>query len=455
MKSGKVNNMKILRTSAVWMKKKYSGKTRRWFFLPWLRVVIGVFPFTKTGIAFLALFGVAVGVHGLRRMDFILLAAGLAGVLTIIVLLLCTLTGATLLFFASRRAATPGVLDLVTNLRQSTGCRVSYPAWLPCAIARWSWVDAAGMESLIYVERENGRLTETVRPVRRCVTELVTRRFFVRDIFGLTDISWCRAETVNLRVLPDRGLFKQIPPPIDMFDGDDVPDPWAAPSGDRVDMRPYVPGDPLRMVLWKVFARSGRMMVRTPERSATRLRRGCGYLVTGTGDDAAAAAACVAVERGLLGADWRFGAGGVRNHAAETNEALEMIARSGTAEGQTGELGDFLAKAGSDGYQSCVLFVPPDPKAWDYVVRETRGGSMRMRVIIGVESVRPERKGDPGFTQRAADWFLRSETGGAPTLEEIRRMVAVAPGLSLTVGIAERQTGRMFTIGSLSKNGKK
>jgi len=423
-------------------------RSLRRIFNQWLRPVVGMFPLTKTGIAFLALFGIAVGVYGIRRMDFVVLAAGFAGVLTIFVLLLCTLAGASLLFFASRRAVTPGDLDLATNLPQSTGYRVRYPRWIPCTIARWSWENTGRGDAVVAVERKNDLLTETVAPARRCVADRVTRRFFVRDIFGLTEISWRRAETVNLRVLPYLGLLAQMPPPFGMSDGDAMSDPWAAQSGDRVDMRPYVPGDPLRTVLWKVYARSGRMMVRIAERSVSEHRRGCGYLVTGAGDDAVSAVARIAVERGLLGDDWCFGADSVGKYAAGTEEALEIIALSGEDDCESRRkelsLGSFLAKMRSDGYQSCILFMPPDPAAWDYAARQTTGGeSMRIQIVIGVDGLSPEQSNARGFARRAAGWFLRTETGADPTLEEIRRMVSSAPGLYRTVRVAERRTGNL------------
>jgi hypothetical protein len=424
-------------------------KSCRRFFLKWLWPVVGVFPFTKTGVAFLALFGFAIGVYGIRRMDFVVLAAGFAGALTVFVLLLCTLTGASFLFFASRRAVTPGgALDLATNQPQSTGYRVRYPGWISCTIARWNWENAVYGDASVSVKKENGLLSETATPARRCVADRVTRRFFVRDIFGLTEISWRRTEKLNIHVLPNRGQLAQMPPPFGMSNGDDSPEPWAAPCGDRVDMRPYVPGDPLRMVLWKVYARSGRMMVRIPERSVAEHRKGCGYLVTGSGDDASAAVARIAVERGQLGDDWRFGADGVHNYAAETDEALEIIALSGAADNESrakeSALGGFLAKMRNEGYQSCVLFLPPDPVAWEYAARQTAYcGSMRLQVVIGVEGLVPDRNGSQGLASRAAGWFLRPDTGGDPTLEEIKGIIASAPGLCQTVRVAERRTGNL------------
>jgi len=426
-------------------------KPLAWF--QWLRPVVGLFPFTKTGIAFIALFGVAVWLYGIRRMDFVALAAGFAGALTIFVLLVCALTCASFLFFASRRAVTAGgSLDLSTNLPQSTGYHVRCPLWIPCVVAGWSWENAGRVNDIVSVARDKNRLVETVTPARRRIADRVARRFYVRDIFGLTEISWRRTETINLRVLPDRGMLTQMPPPVGMADGDDVPDPWAAPSGDRVDMRPYVPGDPLRTVLWKIYARSGRMMVRIPERSVSERRKGCGYLVIGNGDDAASAVARIVVERGLLGDDWRFGSDGVANYASETDEALEIIAVSGDVDSvgraknhrEVSGLGSFIAKMRSDGFQSCVLFLPPDPASWDYVSRQTAGvGSMRIQVVIGVEGLRLEHDSAQGLTRRAADWFLRPATGSDPTLEEIKHMVSSAPGLCKDVKVAERRIGNL------------
>ena len=430
----------------------------RYFFVKWLRVVVGIFPFTKTGIAFMALLGIAVRFYGIRRMDFVALAAGVAGGLTIFVLLLCTLTGAFFLLLASRRAVTPGIPSLETNLPQSTGYRVRFPRWIPCMIARWSWENAGCRNAVVSVKKENGRLVESVTPGRRCVADRVARRFYVRDIFGLTEISWRRSETANLNVLPNRGMLERMPYPFGMSDGDDAPEPWAAPCGDSVDMRPYVPGDPLRTVLWKVYARSGRMMVRTPERSVAERRRGCGYLVTGALDDAASAVARVAVERGILGDDWRFGSDGVHNYTAEIDEAVEIIALSGMAdcEARTNELGGFLAKMLSDGYQSCILFLPPDPKAWEYAASQTAGfGSMRIQVVIGVDALRPEQDAARSWARRATAWFLRPDIAADPTLEEIRRMAASSPGLCQTVKLVERRTGNLhpnfLNVGSMSR----
>jgi hypothetical protein len=427
------------------------GVARLWrrFFRPWLRPLHGAFPLTRTGVAFLLLFGLAVWFQGVLHLDLVLLVAGLAGILVIASLLLCTLAGATWLTWRSRRARTPGLLDLETATPQPTGYRVGYPRWIPFTVAQWQWVNDGNGETAatITIEREGGELVEMAAPERRCIVERVVRRFAVRDLFGLCEIAWRRAETVSLRVLPERGMLAQMPPPAGMADGDDLSDVYAEPRGDRVEMRQYAPGDPLRMVLWKVYARTNRMMVRTPERSVAERRKGCAYLVASPNDDATAAVARIAIERGLLGDDWCFAADGVDRHATEREEALEVLARSGEAETaeRDGNLGAFLSKMENEGYQFCILLLPPDPQAWAHAATQVTGtGILRMQILTGVEAVRPEREGAPAWKARLSRWFLRPDGSPQYTLEDLRQLASGTAGMAATAGVAERQTGHLF-----------
>jgi hypothetical protein len=427
------------------------GVARLWrrFFLPWMRPIHGAFPLTRTGVAFLLLFGLAVWFQGVLHLDLVLLVAGLAGLLVILALLLCTLAGAAWLAWRSRQARTPGLLDLETRTPQPTGYRVAYPRWIPFTVAQWQWVNDGRGETAaaITVERQGGELVEMAAPERRCIVERVVRRFAVRDLFGLAEIAWRRAETVSLRVLPERGMLEQMPPPAGMADGDDLSDVYAEPRGDRVEMRQYAPGDPLRMVLWKVYARTSRMMVRTPERSVAERRKGCAYLVTSAQDDATAAVARIAIERNLLGDDWCFAADGVDRHATTREEALEVLARSGEADpaARGGSLGAFLSKMENEGYQFCILLLPPEAAAWEYAAAQVPGGGvMRMQILTGVEAVQPEPEGPPAWKERLKQWFVRPAGEERHTLEELRRLATGTAGMAATAGVAERQTGNLF-----------
>lgn len=427
------------------------GTARIWrrFFLPWMRPIHGAFPLTRIGVAFLILFALAVWFQGVLHLDLVLLVAGLAGILVVTSLLLCTFVGAAYLAWRSKRAQTPGLLDLETKTPQPTGYRVRYPRWIPFTLVQWQWVDDGLGETAaeITLDRERGELVEMAAPQRRCIVERVVRRFAVRDLFGLSEIAWRRAETVSLRVLPERGMLAQMPPPAGMADGDDLSDVYAEPRGDRVEMRQYAPGDPLRMVLWKVYARTNRMMVRTPERSVAERRKGCAYLVASANDDATAAVARVAVERGLLGDDWCFAADGVDRHATEREEALEILARSGEADTteRDANLGAFLTKMENEGYQFCILLLPPEAEAWAHAATQVTGtGIMRMQILTGVEAVQPEEEAVPAWKERLTKWFLRPTVDDEHTLDELRQFAIGSAGLATSAGVAERRTGHLF-----------
>jgi hypothetical protein len=427
------------------------GTARIWrrFFLPWMRPIHGAFPLTRTGVAFLILFALAVWFQGVLHLDLVLLVAGLAGILVVTSLLLCTFLGAAFLTLSSKRAQTPGLLDLETKTPQPTGYRVRYPRWIPFTLAQWQWVDDGHGETAatITIERQGGEFVEMAAPQRRCIVQRVVRRFAVRDLFGLSEIAWRRTETVSLRVLPERGMLAQMPPPAGMADGDDLSDVYAEPRGDRVEMRQYAPGDPLRMVLWKVYARTNRMMVRTPERSVAERRKGCAYLVASPNDDATAAVARIAIERGLLGDDWCFAADGVDRHATEREEALETLARSGEADTteRDGHLGAFLSKMENEGYQFCILLLPPEAEAWAHAATQVTGtGIMRMQILTGVESVQPETEAPSAWKERLTKWFLRPATDDEYTLDELRQLALGTAGLAATAGVAERRTGQLF-----------
>src|SRR5437773_8099985 len=104
-----------------------------------------------------------------------------------------------------------------------------------------------------------------------------------------------------MRILPWTGGLDHAPMLRSLAGGEEISHPLGELTGDRVDMRRYVAGDPLKLALWKIYARTGVLMVRTPERAIAPTLRVAAYLPSAIGDEPAAAAARVAIQRGLLG----------------------------------------------------------------------------------------------------------------------------------------------------------
>ena len=76
--------------------------------------------------------------------------------------------------------------------------------------------------------------------------------------------------------------------------------PSGQPEGDRMEIRPYAPGDSVKNIIWKVYARSRQLNVRLPEHSVFQSKKTLAFLLTSENDEAAAAVARVALQSGAL-----------------------------------------------------------------------------------------------------------------------------------------------------------
>ena len=196
-------------------------------------------------------------------------------------------------------------------------------------------------------------------------------------------------------------LFHEIPVLTSLAAGDEQAHPLGAADGDRIELRRYQPGDPARFIHWKIYARTGKLLVRQPERSLTQTTRTVAYLIAGPRDEASAAAARVALEQGALGADWLFGADGTPTPASDLPAALEAIVRSGDthakpagdASGDTHPslLEPFIQEAELRGPARIVVFAPPTPGEWvsslGSLLELAAARPGRVHVVIGVDGV--------------------------------------------------------------------
>jgi uncharacterized protein (DUF58 family) len=211
-------------------------------------------------------------------------------------------------------------------------------------------------------------------------------------------------------------------------------------DGDRLELSRYVPGDPARFIHWKAFARTGKLLVRRPERALALARRCAAFYVAGPNDDASAAVARLALERKLLGQEWVFGTDLAVSGTSRVDEALTELLRSVNARELHGAgLPGFLAQADKRGPASVIVFGPAEPGPWLSVV--ARAASRRqLRVVIGVDGVAP-RIHRPRWLR-----FLRRDpsTHGAQAaaLDEVLVHLGRARVL---VTLLDRSTGRMLS----------
>jgi uncharacterized protein (DUF58 family) len=309
----------------------------------------------------------------------------------------------------------------------------------------WTWKEPARVECSGVAA--TGRLQEQVTARRRFCVQEVRRRFAVVDALGLARVAWGRAEPATLSALPAPGALRRAQLAASLSSGDGSAHPAGSPEGDRLEIRPYVPGDSPRHILWKSFARSRRLDVRMPERAVALAERVVAYLAVGADDEAAAAAARVALESGALGADWVFGADGTDGPARSLPAALLAVARSGNAAPRPGALAGFVRRFAGPG-SSCVIFAPAAPGPWaGEVARALRERAVPIWLVLGCEGPVVDRVPRPALWRRA---LIADAGSAAVSRAEIAGLIAGLPGLA-GAWVAERGTGRVQGIGALRR----
>ena len=266
----------------------------------------------------------------------------------------------------------------------------------------------------------------------------------MQDAFGLSRIAFRHHQPGPIEVLPHLGGIRRLPVLTSLTGGDEYPHPMGLEDGDRVELRRYVPGDSARFIHWKVFGRTRKLMVRTPERALSRARRTVAYLVAGLHDEAAAAAARAAIEEEALGMDWQFAADGSPEATSDRSEALHKVMMSSGFASQSGSgMKRFLAEVDPAGPASLVVFAPPVMGAWlDEMRSVTSRRYGRVRVVIAVDAVH-----DPDGQSPWRRWLLTPVGVSGIERGDLERVGRALGQLRCEVVIIDRVSGRVLGDG--------
>ncbi len=408
---------------------------------------------TNLGAVILAVALVAYFLFGLPRADYAVQIVAAVAIALVVGALIVVVVGALLTHLAlkpSGEEAPPIYFEAVSGFATA----LSLPArrWFPLLEVEWTWETPEGVT--VTSAQVEGTRMENVESASRTHARRIRRRFVIEDGFGLARIVLRREEAREITVVPWVGQLNRSPLLRSLASGDDRPHPRGALEGDRVDMRRYVPGDPLRLALWKVYARTRVLMVRTPERAIAPAIRVAAYLVAARGDEAPAAAARVAVEGGLLGERWVFGADGGERLAENRDEALAQIVdsrrlRDDEALGNGGGLVPFLAAASESEPARAVIFVPAIGGAWvEQVAAAVARHPGHTSVVIVADGVLDGAKPRPVLDRivRVPDDPDPSEENVA-TAEGIASIALRLARAGAEVGALNRVTGRTIPLG--------
>ncbi len=360
----------------------------------WRRIVDPI-PITGLGILATLVFWAGLTFFGMEKMDVVLLVACSAG----LGLVGIAVAGVVLFGIALRiRARHPGPrseLHLETQRESPTGWELPTFGFLPLVAVRWEWERPDGF--VVDPERKLFKRLERVTTDRRGRHHGVRRRVIVEDVFRLARVAFRVDDPVVIDVRPHPGRLGRMEPLTAFAGGDDAPHPMGIDDGDRTELRRYAPGDPARFIHWKAFARTRKLVVRVPERALSQARRTAAYLISGDEDEASAAAARVAVERGALGRDWIFGASGASSDADDAADAIELIVSSAAhRDAGAAGLAAFVQRAERAGPAALVVFAPPTEGPWIDAVQAVAAKRPRgLRVVIAVDGLIPEGERGP------------------------------------------------------------
>ena len=404
-------------------------------------------PIRPRGLVLAGLSAASLWVWGYGALDLVALTLGVAGAGLLVVAGAAALAIAWRVRRALRSAAPAGPAGRIeAEAPLDTGFEVPLPRFLPLVAVGWSWEEPEGVECR--ARAESRRAAERIVAHARGEVDRIVRGFEVSDVFGLWRLGWRHRAPASLRILPAPRSLRRLDLSRSLRAGDALAHPAGRPEGDRLEIRRYVPGDPARHILWKVWARTGRLNVRLPERSLEEARHTFAYLMAAPGDEPAAAAARVAVETGALGDEWTLGADGTDEPVEDRDAALAAIARSGNvaARRSRGGLARFLARAAGAGALRCIVFAPAGPGPWVGEALAAAGAGTRLRFVLGTEGVVPDAGRAP-LWRRAL--FTAPARTGQPA-SELAELTARLTAEGHDVTVVDRASGRSFAAAGAS-----
>lgn len=397
----------------------------------------GVWPLTWLGLGCLLSSAASLYYIAYRTTDLVVYVAGSVVLGLVALALLLTTLGAIVWAIGLRKIGALSVTRVETGRQMSTGVRLPSLGWIPFIQTSWSWQDDA-----IRCTQQSRWLNadEQITATARGHHDVVVRVFTIGDVFRLCRITFSRRGSCALDALPHLGALTHPSPFVAFAAGDETPHPLGLDEGDRVDLRKYTPGDSARLIHWRVYARTKKLVTRVHERALTRLHRTGAYLVTGVNDEASAAVARLAVESGALGEGWVFAADGSNEFATQSTHAVDMIVRSKGAAASGTALAGFVTRIEKEGPAGLVLFVPPVPGKWIEGVRGiAQGRAHRVRVVIGTDTTARTKR--LNWIQKL---LLRKGNEERTATEDLEQVVTELAKLNLAVTLLDRVSGRVL-----------
>lgn len=377
-------------------------------------------PLTATGWVAIPVLTWLLLEFGIARQDRILLGLTSTGLAVITLLMTSTLAAALWLKFRADSPA-PDSISCESGTTVRTGFELPVLGLIPTLDVHVKWFrsrpaggsSSSGIDCEVTLTEQHGGLVEQVRATRRGRFDSVVRQLRVGDAFGLTRVVFSQGSPADVTVWPRMARAGRIAPWHQYRAGDDVPDPDATPDGDLIEQRDYAPGDPLKRVCWKKYARTGRLVVRMPERAQEPCDQIAVTTVSATADEPSAVLARSMFQHGSVAGRLLYCADGEAEVTTDPYEAEAQLIRSAAAIDRPATGFDRLRQHAD--VSSCLLFVPHREGPWlDAVSSRLAACEYPCRVIIGIDGgVQTEA---PHWRQ----WITRKSNDSVTHADEVR-----------------------------------
>ncbi len=323
-----------------------------------------VWPLKWRGTAIILAVSLALHYLALPQLDFVVLVSGIGMLVFVAYAVLGVWTGwFWLRWRTQRREKNTPSLRVSTEQWVDTGYDIPRLRWWPFLRVRCDWEGDFGRVTGI---AQRSRVKERVCFRQRGEWQDIQRRLVVEDRLGIARVTLRHTAPVDFNVSPHPGALDAWTLHASQHGGDAYSHPLGQEEGDRIELRRYVPGDAARLINWKVYGRTGKLIVRTPERALCDERRRAAYLISAPNEEPVAAAAYIAVNHRLWSDEWLFGTSLAPEGVSDVSLAQSLVRRSGyQVEQERGaELSRYLGVLQRQGINVLTLFVPATTGAW-------------------------------------------------------------------------------------------
>jgi hypothetical protein len=290
----------------------------------------------------------------------------------------------------SLRSGSSGKLSLHVSDTKETGWRIGWAWGIPLLRFRVKWPNAPFVVASL---RADG--SEELAGLSRGVCSPLVRDVEVTDWFGLVRMTRQLVDPASGKLVVHPARYRSGVPIDDssFFSESDETNPEGSFEGDRMEMRQYQPGEPVRHMIWTISMRTGgqRQYVRIPEKSGDRSFRI--HFATGKEDEAAARLADHLLQDEPMGRQWRFSmtGGGVDWSRTDRAVAREAVAASGGGSHPASR-----EDGGLSGGLACLVVMGPDEDGARMVVEKSDPSRTICLLAVSISSadgsgIPPER----------------------------------------------------------------